>query len=141
MLFHFSALLRMTDFGTCLPYLNTHFLTKRKFLISYSIIHLGLMIGRLVCYCHTFMTTWGFVSPCSKRGEKEAFIAAYTTGLQEGNSHLAASMVWFFYSSPQAIERTVSHIGLTAQPWPSWLQQDRAPLILPQMVTPHMYLQ
>ena len=85
----------MIDFDTCLPHLNMHFLTKRELLISYSIINLGLMVERLVCYCHTFMATCGFVfiAPCSKHGEEEAFNEAHTTGLCEGNPHLAADMV------------------------------------------------
>ena len=108
--------------------------------MSYSIINLGPMAERLVCYCHTFMMMWGFVfiAPCSKHGEEEAFNAAHTTGLHKGNPHLAADTV----GTPQAMERTLSHVDLTSLPWPSWPQQQgRAPLTLPQVVVPHMHLQ
>lgn len=130
----------MTDFDTRLPHLNTHFLTKRGLLISYSIITLGLTAERLVCYCHTCMTTWGFVffAPCSKHGEEEAFNAAYTISPCEGNPHLPADRV----GNTQAMERTLRPVGLTPQPWPSQPQQQgRVLLTLPQVVVPHMHLQ
>lgn len=130
----------MTDFDAYLPHLNIHFITKRELLISYSVINLGPMVERLLCYCHTFMMMWGFVfiASCSKHVEEEAFNAAHTTGLHEGNPHLAADTVGI----PQAMQRTLSHVGLTPRPWPSWpQQQDRASLTLPQVVVLHIQLQ
>lgn len=98
------------------------------------------MVERLVCYCHTCITTWGFlfIAPCSKHDEVEAFNAAHTTGLRKVNPHLAADMV----GTPQVVEHTLSHAGLTPRPWSSWPQkQGRVLLTLPQVVVPHMHLQ
>lgn len=98
------------------------------------------MFEGLMCCCHNFMMMWVFVfiAPCSKHSEEEAFNAVHTIGLHKGSPHLPADTV----GTPQAMERTLSHVGLTPRPWPSWPQQlGWTPLTLPQVVAPHMHLQ
>lgn len=57
------------------------------------------MVERLVCYCHTFMTTRGFVfiAPCSKHGEEEAFNAVHYNRSARGQP---TSGSWYGWCPP-----------------------------------------
>lgn len=88
----FSALWRMADPSWCLRHPNSHSHPERELLTFNSIINLGPVEERLVCFCYSSVMMWGFVliTPHSKCCEEEMSNAVQ-------NPHLAVMAVWLCY--------------------------------------------